>query len=263
MVYHFSRSGKKNLHNFAAAIAKDEDVCDNRGRIYEMREGTMTKRLFWQAMGKFWLGVLGVGALIFLPAGTLQFGQGWLLMGVLFVPMFLAGLFLMAKDPDRLRRRLDAREKEMTQKRVLALSGLMFLTAFVLAGLSFRFGFLRFPGWVSILGAVLFLLGYVLYAFVLKENAYLARTIQVEQGQKVVDTGLYGVVRHPMYAATLLLFLSMPLILGSLLAFLVMLVYPFLIARRIQNEEQVLLRELPGYGAYRQKVRWRMIPYVW
>ncbi len=198
MVYHFSRSGKKNLHKFAAAIAKDGDVCDNRGRIYEMREGTMTKRLFWQAMGKFWLGVLGVGALIFLPAGTLQFGQGWLLMGVLFVPMFLAGLFLMAKDPDRLRRRLDAREKEMTQKRVLALSGLMFLTVFVLAGLSFRFGFLRFPGWVSILGAVLFLLGYVLYAFVLKENAYLARTIQVEQGQKVVDTGLYGVVRHPM-----------------------------------------------------------------
>ena len=127
MVYHFSRSGKKNLHKSAAAIAKDGDVCDNRGRIYEMREGTMTKRLFWQAMGKFWLGVLGVGALIFLPAGTLQFGQGWLLMGVLFVPMFLAGLFLMVKDPDRLRRRLDAREKEMTQKRVLALSGLIFL----------------------------------------------------------------------------------------------------------------------------------------
>ena len=254
MVYHLSRSGKKNLHKFAAASAKGGDVCDNRGRIYEMREGTMTKRLFWQAMGKFWLGVLGVGALIFLPAGTLQFGQGWLLMGVLFVPMFLAGLFLMAKDPDRLRRRLDAREKEMTQKRVLALSGLMFLTAFVLAG---------FPGWVSILGAVLFLLGYVLYAFVLKENAYLARTIQVEQGQKVVDTGLYGVVRHPMYAATLLLFLSMPLILGSLLAFLVMLVYPFLIARRIQNEEQVLLRELPGYVEYRKKVRWRLVPGVW
>ncbi len=223
----------------------------------------MTKRLFWQAMGKFWLGVLGVGLLIFLPAGTLRFGQGWVLMGVLFVPMFLAGLFLMVRDPDRLRRRLDAREKEMEQKRVLLLSGLMFLAAFVLSGLSFRFGWLRFPAWVSVLGAALFLLGYVLYAFVLKQNAYLARTVKVEAGQKVVDTGLYGLVRHPMYAATLLLFLSMPLILGSLLAFLVMLAYPFIIARRIQNEEQVLLRDLPGYGDYRKKVRWRLVPGIW
>lgn len=223
----------------------------------------MTKKLFVQAMTKFFVGVLAVGLLIFLPAGTLRFGQGWLLMGVLFVPMFLAGLFLMVKDPDRLRRRLDAREKEMTQKTVLLLSGLMFLAAFVLAGLSFRFGWLRFPRWVSVLGAILFLLGYVLYAFVLKENAYLARTVKVEKGQKLVDTGLYGVVRHPMYAATLLLFLSMPLILGSLLSLLVMLVYPFIIARRIQNEEQVLMRELPGYREYRKKVRWRLIPFLW
>lgn len=223
----------------------------------------MTKQLFIQAMIKFVAGVLLVEALIFLPAGTLQFWQGWLLMGVLFVPMFLAGLFLMVKDPDRLRRRLDAREKEMTQKNVLLLSGLMFIAAFVAAGLSFRFGFLRFPNWVSVLGAALFLLGYVLYAFVLKENAYLARTVKVEKGQKLVDTGLYGVVRHPMYAATLLLFLSMPLILGSILAFLVMLAYPFIIARRIQNEEEVLLRELPGYGAYQKKVRWRLVPGVW
>ncbi len=223
----------------------------------------MTKKLFVQAMTKFFVGVLAVGLLIFLPAGTLRFGQGWLLMGVLFVPMFLAGLFLMVKDPDRLRRRLDAREKEMTQKTVLLLSGLMFLAAFVLAGLSFRFGWLRFPRWVSVLGAILFLLGYVLYAFVLKENAYLARTVKVEKGQKLVDTGLYGVIRHPMYAATLLLFLSMPLILGSLLSLLVMLVYPFIIARRIQNEEQVLMRELPGYREYRKKVRWRLIPFLW
>ena len=223
----------------------------------------MTRKLFVQAMTKFFVGVLAVGLLIFLPAGTLRFGQGWLLMGVLFVPMFLAGLFLMVKDPDRLRRRLDAREKEMTQKTVLLLSGLMFLAAFVLAGLSFRFGWLRFPRWVSVLGAILFLLGYVLYAFVLKENAYLARTVKVEKGQKLVDTGLYGVVRHPMYAATLLLFLSMPLILGSLLSLLVMLVYPFIIARRIQNEEQVLMRELPGYREYRKKVRWRLIPFLW
>ena len=223
----------------------------------------MTKKLFIQAMSKFWLGVLGVGLMIFLPAGTLRFGEGWLLMGVLFVPMFLAGLFLMVRDPDRLRRRLDAREKEMTQRWVLVLSGVMFLASFVLAGLSFRFNWLRFPRWVSVLGAILFLLGYVFYAFVLKENAYLARTIRVEKGQKVVDTGLYGVVRHPMYAATLLLFLSMPLILGSLPAFLVMLAYPFIIARRIKNEEQVLMRELEGYREYRGKVRWRMIPFVW
>ncbi len=223
----------------------------------------MTKKLFLQALTKFFAGVLAVGLLIFLPAGTLKYGEGWLLMGVLFVPMFLAGLFLMAKAPDRLRRRLDAREKEMTQKNVLLLSGLMFLAAFVLAGLSFRFGWLRFPRWVSVLGAVLFLLGYVLYAFVLKENAYLARTVKVEKGQTLVDTGLYGVVRHPMYAATLLLFLSMPLILGSFLSLLVMLVYPFIIARRIQNEEQVLMRELPGYREYRKKVRWRMIPFLW
>ena len=223
----------------------------------------MTRSLFAQAMGKFFAGVLLVGALIFLPAGTLRFGQGWLLMGVLFVPMFLAGLFLMARDPDRLRRRLDAREKEMTQKNVLLLSGLMFIAAFVLAGLSFRFGWLRFPNWVSVLGTVLFLLGYGLYALVLKENAYLARTVKVEAGQKLVDTGLYGLVRHPMYAATLLLFLSMPLILGSLLSFLVMLAYPCLLVRRIRNEEEVLLRELPGYEAYRRRVRWRLIPFLW
>ena len=223
----------------------------------------MTRKLFVQAMTKFLLGVAAVGLLIFLPAGTLRFSQGWLLMGVLFVPMFLAGLFLMARDPDRLRRRLDAREKEMAQRSVLLLSGLMFIAAFLLAGLSFRFGWLRFPYWVSVLGTVLFLLGYGLYALVLKENAYLIRTVKVEAGQKLVDTGLYGLVRHPMYAATLLLFLSMPLILGSLLSFLVMLAYPCLLVRRIRNEEEVLLRELPGYEAYRRRVRWRLIPFLW
>ena len=223
----------------------------------------MTRKLFVQAMTKFLLGVAAVGLLIFLPAGTLRFSQGWLLMGVLFVPMFLAGLFLMARDPDRLRRRLDVREKEMTQRSVLLLSGLMFIAAFLLAGLSFRFGWLRFPYWVSVLGTVLFLLGYGLYALVLKENAYLARTVKVEAGQKLVDTGLYGLVRHPMYAATLLLFLSMPLILGSLLSFLVMLAYPCLLVRRIRNEEEVLLRELPGYEAYRRRVRWQLIPFLW
>ena len=223
----------------------------------------MTKKLFVQAMAKFLLGFVGMGLLLFLPAGTLGYGQGWLLMGLLFGPMFLAGLFLMVRDPDRLRRRLDAREEEPAQRRVILFSGLMFLAAFVLAGLSFRFGWLRFPRWVSGLGTVLFLLGYGLYALVLRENAYLARTVRVEQGQKLVDTGLYGLVRHPMYGATLLLFLSMPLILGSVLSLLAMLFYPVIIARRIQNEEQVLLRELPGYMEYRKKVHWRLVPGIW
>lgn len=223
----------------------------------------MTKRLFWQAMGKFWLGVLGVGALIFLPAGTLRFEQGWLLMGVLFVPMFLAGLVMMAKNPELLRKRLNAREEQGEQRTVIALSGLMFLAAFVLAGLNWRFDWLVLPDWVSWAAAVVFLLSYALYAEVLRENAYLSRTVEVQEGQKVIDTGLYGLVRHPMYSSTLLLFLSMPLVLGSLFSFLVMLLYPVLIARRIRNEEQVLEAGLEGYAAYKQKVRYRMIPGLW
>lgn len=223
----------------------------------------MTKNLFLQAMTKFLLGVLLVGALIFLPAGTLGFFQGWLLLGVLFVPMFFVGLYMMAKDPERLKKRLNGREQEPEQRRVIRLSGLMFIAAFVLAGLSFRFGFLRFPRWVSWAGAVLFLFSYGLYGLVLRENAYLSRTIEVQQGQRVVDTGLYAIVRHPMYAATVVLFLSMPLILGSVLSLLVMGLYVPLIVRRIQNEEAVLLRGLPGYAAYQKKVPWRLLPYVW
>ena len=223
----------------------------------------MTKNLFLQAMTKFLLGVLLVGALIFLPAGTLGFFQGWLLMGVLFVPMFFAGLYMMAKDPERLKKRLNGREQEPEQRRVVRLSGLMFIAAFVLAGLSFRFSFLRFPRWVSWAGAVLFLFSYGLYGLVLRENAYLSRTIEVQQGQQVVDTGLYAIVRHPMYAATVVLFLSMPLILGSVLSLLVMGLYVPLIVRRIQNEEAVLQKGLPGYAAYQKKVPWRLLPYVW
>ena len=223
----------------------------------------MTKNLFLQAMTKFLLGVLLVGALIFLPAGTLGFFQGWLLMGVLFVPMFFAGLYMMAKDPERLKKRLNGREQEPEQRRVIRLSGLMFIAAFVLAGLSFRFGFLRFPRWVSWAGAVLFLFSYGLYGLVLRENAYLSRTIEVQQGQQVVDTGLYAIVRHPMYAATVVLFLSMPIILGSVLSLLVMGLYVPLIVRRIQNEEAVLQKGLPGYAAYQKKVPWRLLPYVW
>lgn len=223
----------------------------------------MNKKLFIEAVTKFSLGVVMVGVLIFLPAGTLAFTQGWLLMGVLFVPMFAAGLVMLAKDPNLLRSRLDAKEKEKEQNLVVKLSGLMFLAGFVVAGLDYRFGWLRLPVGVSIAATVAFLISYALYAEVLRENAYLSRTIQVQEGQKVVDTGLYGIVRHPMYSATVLLFLSIPLVLGSVYAFLIFLVYPFIIAKRIRHEEEFLVRELPGYEAYRCKVKYRMIPFVW
>ena len=223
----------------------------------------MSAKLFLSAILKFTAGVILVGVLIFLPAGTLHYSQGWLLMGILFVPMFLAGLVMMAKNPNLLRSRLDAKEKEREQSLVVKLSGLMFLVGFILAGLSFRFGWLMLPKWVSIVGAVLFLSSYALYAEVLRENTWLSRTIGVQEGQTVVSTGLYGVVRHPMYAVTLVLFLSMPLVLGSGLAFVVFLAYPAIIAKRIRNEEEVLARDLPGYTEYLKKVRWRLIPFVW
>ena len=223
----------------------------------------MSTKLFLSAILKFTAGVILVGVLIFLPAGTLHYPQGWLLMGILFVPMFLAGLVMMAKNPNLLRSRLDAKEKEREQSLVVKLSGLMFLVGFILAGLSFRFGWLMLPKWVSIVGAVLFLSSYALYAEVLRENTWLSRTIGVQEGQTVVSTGLYGVVRHPMYAVTLVLFLSMPLVLGSGLAFVVFLAYPAIIAKRIRNEEAVLARDLPGYTEYLKKVRWRLIPFVW
>lgn len=223
----------------------------------------MNKKLFLEAIAKFSLGVVLVGALIFWPAGTLAFANGWLLMGILFVPMFIAGLVMLAKDPNLLRSRLDAKEKAKEQDLVVKLSGLMFLAGFVVAGLDFRFGWLPLPKGITIAATVAFLASYALYAEVLRENAYLSRTIQVQQGQKVVDTGLYGIVRHPMYSATVLLFLSIPLVLGSLYAFLIFLVYPILIAKRIRHEEEFLAQELEGYDAYRQKVKYRMLPFVW
>lgn len=223
----------------------------------------MDKKLFVEAVAKFSLGVVLVGALIFLPAGTLAFNNGWLLMGVLFVPMFIAGLVMLAKDPNLLRTRLDAKEKAKEQNLVVKLSGLMFLAGFVVAGFDYRFGWLPLPMGVSVAATVAFLASYALYAEVLRENAYLSRTIQVQEGQKVVDTGLYGIVRHPMYSATVVLFLSIPLVLGSLLAFLIFLVYPFIIAKRIRHEEQFLVQELPGYEEYRNKVKYRMIPFIW
>lgn len=223
----------------------------------------MTLKLFIEAIIKFTLGVVLIGLLIFLPAGTLAFTGGWLLMGILFIPMFIAGLVMMAKNPSLLASRLDAKEKEREQNVVVKLSGLMFIFGFVLAGLDFRFGTLRLPFAVNIVASVIFIIAYVLYAEVLRENSYLSRTIKVVDGQKVVSTGLYGIVRHPMYFATLLLFMSIPFVLGSLISFIVFLAYPVIISKRIKNEEEVLTRELEGYGEYKQKVKYRMIPFIW
>ena len=223
----------------------------------------MTAKLFFSAIIKFLLGVVLVGLLVFLPAGTLSFFGGWLFMGILFLPMFLAGIVMMFKNPDLLRSRLDAKEKQKEQDLVVKLSGLMFLAGFIVAGLDFRFGWLPLPKGVTIGAAVVFILAYVLYAEVLRENTYLSRTIKVQENQKVVDTGLYGIVRHPMYAVTLLLFLSMPLVLGSLISLVIFLAYPLIIAKRIKHEEELLEKELEGYKEYKQKVKYRLIPFIW
>lgn len=220
-------------------------------------------KLFLDAIVKFTLGLVLVGALIFLPAGSLYYPGGWLFVALLFIPMFLAGLFMIAKAPELLKKRLDVKEKQKAQKGVIGLSGLMFIGGFVVAGLDFRFGWSHIPNWVVIAAAVLFLAAYALYAEVLRENAYLSRTIKVEEGQKVVDTGLYGIVRHPMYMATLLLFGMIPLVLGSWYALIVFAVYPILMAVRIKDEEALLSKELPGYPEYMKKVKYRMIPFVW
>ena len=223
----------------------------------------MSFKLFVNAMVKFSLGVVLVGTLIFWPAGTFDFWQGWLLMCVLFIPMFAAGIVMMFVNPTLLSKRLDAKEKQKDQDVVVKLSGLMFLTGFIVAGLGRRFGWYTLPSGVSIGATVAFVIAYILYAEVLRENTYLSRTIEVQEGQKVVDSGLYGVVRHPMYAVTLLLFLSMPLILGSLYAFVVFLAYPLIIAMRIRGEETLLARELDGYSEYVKRVKYRLIPWIW
>ncbi len=223
----------------------------------------MSINLFFQAVTKFLLGAVLVGVCLFLPAGTLQYPNGWLLMGVLFVPMFLAGIVMMFKNPALLQKRLDAKEKQREQSLVVKFSGLMFIAGFIVAGLDFRFGWFPLPRAVVLGACVLFLTAYALYAEVLRENTYLSRTVKVEKGQTVIDTGLYGIVRHPMYAVTVLLFLSMPLILGSLFSFLLFLAYPFLIAVRIRGEERLLEKELAGYADYKQRVKYRLIPFVW
>ena len=223
----------------------------------------MNMKLFVSAIAKFLLGVVLVGVLVFWPAGTLNYSGGIIFMCALFVPMFIAGFIMMAKSPQLLAKRLNAKEKEREQSLVVKLSGLMFLVGFILAGLDFRFGWIKLPFAVNVVGTVIFLVSYALYAEVLRENAYLSRTIEIQEGQKVVDTGLYGIVRHPMYAVTLTLFLSMPLILGSLISFVVFLAYPFIIAARIKNEEKVLTEGLEGYSEYKQKVKYRLIPFIW
>jgi len=223
----------------------------------------MSMKLFLSAITKFLLGVALVGALIFLPAGTFSYFNGWLLMGILFVPMFFAGIVMMFKNPDLLRSRLDAKEEAREQSLVVKLSGLMFLSGFIVAGLGVRFHWYVLPTGVVIGAAVVFLTAYILYAEVLRENTYLSRTIKVQENQTVIDTGLYGIVRHPMYSVTLLLFLSMPIVLGSVYAFLIFLTYPFIIAKRIKHEEKFLEEELDGYREYKQKVKYRLIPFVW
>ena len=220
-------------------------------------------KLFIEAILKFTCGLLLVGLLIFLPAGTLAYANGWYLVALLFTPMLAAGFVMLFKCPDFLRKRLDAKEKQTAQKGVLAFSGLMFIAGFVTAGLDYRFCWSAMPVWVTVVASVLFLIAYGLYAEVMRENAYLSRTVKVEQGQTVVDTGLYGIVRHPMYAVTILLFMMIPLILGSWYALLVFAFYPVIIIVRLTEEEKLLTKELSGYAEYKQKVKYRMIPFVW
>lgn len=223
----------------------------------------MNIKLFFEAIIKFFIGVVLVGCLIFIPANSIKYMNGWLLMGLLFIPMFIAGIFIMIKNPQLLKIRLNAKEKESEQKRVLLLSGIMFISGFITAGLNYKYNWITFPNLMTIVGIVIFFISYILYAEVLRENSYLSRTIELQENQKLIDTGLYGIVRHPMYFATIFLFLSMPLILNSVITFVIFLVYPFIIAKRIKNEEQVLEKKLTGYSEYKKKVKYKMIPFLW
>lgn len=223
----------------------------------------MAKSLFCQAIGKFILGAAAVGILLFLPAGTFRYWNAWRLMGILFIPMFFAGVVMMFINPELLKKRLHAKEQQAEQSLVVKLSGLMFVAGFILAGFDFRFGWIMLPDWVSLAGAILFLFSYLGYAEVLRENTWLSRIVEVQEGQSVIDTGLYGIVRHPMYSVTVVLFLSIPLVLGSVVSFVIFLAYPVIIAKRIRNEEAVLEKELDGYIGYEEKVRYRILPFIW
>ena len=223
----------------------------------------MDTKLFFQALSKFLIGLIIICILLFIPAGTFDYPNGWLFIALLFIPMFFAGIIMLFKSPDLLRRRLNAKEEEDEQKTVILLSGIIFLLAFILAGLNFRFGWFKLPTIIIIIASVIFLLAYIMYAEVLRENEYLSRTVEVSENQKVVDSGLYGIVRHPMYTSTIFLFLSMPLVLDSIFSFVVMLVYPIIIIFRIRNEEKVLENELIGYKEYKEKVKYKLVPYLW
>ena len=223
----------------------------------------MNRNLLTQALIKFLAGIILTGLLVFLPAGSFAYWQGWLLMGILFIPMFLAGIVMLVKSPDLLSKRLNAKEKESAQKTVVALSGLLFIISFVTAGLNWRLNWWILPDWAVWIAAALFILSYILYAEVLRENEYLSRTIEVQEGQKVIDTGLYGIVRHPMYMATVIMFLSMPLVLGSPISFIIMLGYIPVIAKRIRNEEEVLTNGLDGYKEYKTRVKYKVLPFIW
>jgi protein-S-isoprenylcysteine O-methyltransferase Ste14 len=223
----------------------------------------MDGKLFAQAVVKFLLGIMLTAILLFISAGTVDFGNAWLFMGLLFIPMSIAGIVLMRKNPELLRKRLKAKEKEPKQKTIILLGGLMFLCGFIIAGLDHRYGWMALPKWIVIASSFVFLLSYILYAEVLRENAYLSRTIEIQEDQKIIDTGLYGIVRHPMYSATIFLFLAIPLILGSLFSFFIFLTYPVIIVKRIKNEEKVLEEGLPGYVDYKKRVKYRILPFVW
>lgn len=223
----------------------------------------MNSKLFFEAILKFILGFIVIGLLLFLPAGDIDYYNGWLFMGILFIPMFIAGIIMMLKSPSLLKSRLNTKEKESEQKEVVALSGLMFLAGFIIAGLNYRFNWTQLPNAVIIIGTIIFIISYIVYAEVLRENAFLSRTIEVQESQKVIDTGLYRIVRHPMYTATIFLFSSMPLVLNSIISFIIFLMYPFIIVKRIKNEEEVLEKELKGYKEYKNRVKYKMIPFIW
>ena len=221
------------------------------------------KKLFQEAIIKFILGVLVIGPLLFIPAKSLNYWNAWLLMGLLFIPMFIAGIILLIKNPQLLEKRLNAKEKENEQKQVLVLSAIMFISGFIIAGLNYKYNWTTLPNIIVIISSILFILSYILYAEVLRENTYLSRTIEVQKDQKVIDTGLYGIVRHPMYSVTIILFLTMPLILNSIISFIIFLIYPIIIIKRINNEEKVLESNLKGYKEYKKKVKYKLIPFIW
>ena len=223
----------------------------------------MDIKLFLKAILRYFFGIIVIGTLLFVPAGTFNYWNAWLFMGLLFIPMLIVGIILMFKNPKLLKSRLDVKEKEKEQKKVIMYSGIMFLLGFITSGLNYKYSWTSISNLVVIIASLLFIISYILYAEVLRENTYLSRTIKVQKNQKIVNTGLYGIVRHPMYSITLILFLTMPLILGSIISFVIFLMYPFIISKRIKNEEKVLEKELKEYDEYKKKVKYRLIPFIW